>query len=201
MANGAQQTLEKSITETYRKRIAGASGHLARISVLQELEEALKETDQVSLEKYLGCFLNSGKKIDPNGLSMKMLRVCLARTKDLTTFPYSVSLTRGGYDAEWQIFNSKDFGVPQNRERVYTVGHLRAKGSRTIFPIEAADGANSIQVSLIGTRDGYHKNLQTYSPNGVTGTLDTAGGGQRTPRSLTTQGGGMTMGYQRATPH
>ena len=29
-----------------------------------------------------------------------------------------------GYDIEWQVFNSKDWGVPQNRERVYTVGLL-----------------------------------------------------------------------------
>ena len=40
-----------------------------------------------------------------------------------------------GYDVQWQIFNSKNFGVPQNRERVYTLGHLRAKGERKIFPI------------------------------------------------------------------
>lgn len=31
-----------------------------------------------------------------------------------------------GYDVEWRVFNSKDFGVPQNRERVYITGHLRA---------------------------------------------------------------------------
>ena len=32
-----------------------------------------------------------------------------------------------GYDAEWQVCNSKHFGVPQNRERVFIIGHLRAK--------------------------------------------------------------------------
>ncbi len=30
-----------------------------------------------------------------------------------------------GYDLQWQVLNSKDFGVPQNRERVLIVGHLR----------------------------------------------------------------------------
>ena len=40
-----------------------------------------------------------------------------------------------GYDIEWQTLNSKDFGVPQNRERVYTIGHLRAKGRKQILPI------------------------------------------------------------------
>ena len=40
-----------------------------------------------------------------------------------------------GYDIQYELLNSKDFGVPQNRERVYTLGHLRARGSRKIFPI------------------------------------------------------------------
>ena len=40
-----------------------------------------------------------------------------------------------GYDVQWQLLNSKNFGVPQNRERVYTLGHLRTRGSRKIFPI------------------------------------------------------------------
>lgn len=44
-----------------------------------------------------------------------------------------------GYDIEWQTLNSKDFGVPQNRERVYTIGHLRAKGKKQILPITVDD--------------------------------------------------------------
>ena len=44
-----------------------------------------------------------------------------------------------GYDVEWQTLNTKDFGIPQNRERVYTIGHLRAKGSKQILPITADD--------------------------------------------------------------
>ena len=40
-----------------------------------------------------------------------------------------------GYDVEWQTLNTKDFGLPQNRERVYTIGHLRKGGSKQILPI------------------------------------------------------------------
>jgi DNA (cytosine-5)-methyltransferase 1 len=36
------------------------------------------------------------------------------------------------------VLNSKHFGVPQNRERVFIVGHLRGTGSRQIFPIGKA---------------------------------------------------------------
>lgn len=50
-----------------------------------------------------------------------------------------------GYDVEWQLFNSKDHGVPQNRERVYTVGHFRAKGSAKIFPLTGTDGQDRVE--------------------------------------------------------
>jgi DNA (cytosine-5)-methyltransferase 1 len=40
-----------------------------------------------------------------------------------------------GYDVEWQVLNSKDFGVPQNRERVFIVGHLRGTSRPQVFPI------------------------------------------------------------------
>lgn len=58
-----------------------------------------------------------------------------------------------GYDTEWQLFNTKNFGVPQNRERVYTVGHLRSRGRKQIFPLEGADGEDSVHevtTSVIG---------------------------------------------------
>jgi DNA (cytosine-5)-methyltransferase 1 len=40
-----------------------------------------------------------------------------------------------GYAVQWQLLNSKDFGVPQNRERVYTLGHLGRYGARKVFPL------------------------------------------------------------------
>lgn len=48
-----------------------------------------------------------------------------------------------GYRVEWQVLNSKDFGVPQNRERVFIVGHLRGECGEKIFPIRENDGGDN----------------------------------------------------------
>lgn len=38
-----------------------------------------------------------------------------------------------GYDVRWEVLNSKDFGVPQDRERVFIVGRLRERSGREVL--------------------------------------------------------------------
>jgi DNA (cytosine-5)-methyltransferase 1 len=88
-----------------------------------------------------------------------------------------IEMDRGGYDAEWQVLNSRDFGVPQNRERCFIIGHLRGRSSSEVFPVERTSGEN--RISIIAHRDGFHRNLQTFSTEGICETLDTGQGGGR----------------------
>ena len=49
-----------------------------------------------------------------------------------------------GYLVEWQVLNSRYFGVPQNRERVFIVGHLGDKCGREVFPIATDDTTSDL---------------------------------------------------------
>ena len=56
-----------------------------------------------------------------------------------------------GYDIQWQVLNSKNFGVPQNRERVFIVGHLRGTPRPEVFPL-AQNPSEDIILPTITTR-------------------------------------------------
>ena len=46
------------------------------------------------------------------------------------------SLDELGYDAQWELLNCQHFGLPQARERVFIVGHLRGRPRPEVFPLE-----------------------------------------------------------------
>ena len=80
-------------------------------------------------------------------------------------------LDEARYDAMWQVLNSKDFGVPQNRERVFIVAHLRSRGRREILPITRENSATLKKI--IGGCQGE----RVYDPKGISCTLTGCGGG------------------------
>lgn len=93
-----------------------------------------------------------------------------------------------GYDVEWQVLNSKDY-VPQNRERVFIIGHLRGERTRKVFPIERKNGTtvkNNIKPINNSKKTRELLNLDSanrfYDVNGISPCLNTMQGGDREPK-------------------
>lgn len=103
-------------------------------------------------------------------------------------------LDKVGYDVEWSVINSAEV-VPQNRERIYIVGHLRGQSTRKVFPIIRQSGTTNQkqsvkivhQVGNISKTDSFGGNPQVgrvYATDGLAPTLNTMQGGGREPKIL-----------------
>ncbi len=120
------------------------------------------------------------------------------------------TLSELGYDVEWKVLNSKNHGVPQNRERVYIVGRIGGVGGRKVFPLGEDDGeavelsgqhsntlttryyggqANGTYVGegkldaqeIVQLNKPKHSNDRVYDSSGLEPTLNTMQGGNRQP--------------------
>ena len=121
----------------------------------------------------------AAEQIKPRLLLLENVKGLLSHDKGRTFGIILDTLDELGYDAEWQVFNSKDFNVPQNRERIFIIGHFRGSGGSKIFPFERTNGTSDIPVKIIAHRKGYRRNTQVFDPSGITETLDTGQGGGR----------------------
>lgn len=83
-----------------------------------------------------------------------------------------IEMDKVGYDAEWAVLNSSDV-VPQNRERVYIIGHLRGQRTREVFPItrKSSETSKTKIVYESSVNAPKHQGEVVLSPKGCAPTL------------------------------
>lgn len=117
--------------------------------------------------------------LKPKYLFLENVKGLLNHDKGNTFEVILSALDELGYDVEWQVLNSKDFGVPQNRERVFIIGHLRGQRGRKIFPIRREDeksGAKRLGINILGNTKNPNGTAQetrdiVHDPKGIVGAL------------------------------
>ncbi|GFE42882.1 UNVERIFIED_CONTAM: DNA (cytosine-5-)-methyltransferase [Streptococcus canis] len=121
----------------------------------------------------------AAQEIKPSLLLLENVKGLLSHDKGRTFRTILSTLDELGYDAEWQILNSKDFGVPQNRERVFIIGHSRRYRPRFLFPLRRESttfAPKSKEIIIVGnTKTPTTKQKGTksvvYHNKGLIGTL------------------------------
>ena len=117
--------------------------------------------------------------LKPKYLFLENVKGLLNHDKGNTFETILSALDELGYDVEWQVLNSKDFGVPQNRERVFIIGHLRGQRGQKIFPIGGKDekySAERLGINILGNTKNPNGTARgtrdiVHDPKGIVGTL------------------------------
>lgn len=168
-----QPTSQKSPPQISPEQTCGQED--SRVKIFRSLAASEGLTEQ-EVDSFLHL-LNSSKakvlKIDPHGLSLKMLRISCPFMEDGTLPAVLDTLASLGYHIEYGLLNTKDFGPPQNRERVYLVACRPSWSRRWTKSISCPSGRGKALVQLIGGMQGQ----RVYDPSGISVTMAAQSGG------------------------
>lgn len=187
MENFIQMMFDLSDVETCQEPTSGRSVRRARTSPLPDTEKVLKETEAPLSVKYSEQLVNSKKPIDPNGLSTKMLRECLAATEGMISPPSSLKWSNWGMILNGKCSTQKISEYHKTGKGSILSDILENGGGKfKVFPLKTTDGkAHISEINQIGQwNNSTRKNpnqYRVYAPKGIAPTLNTAEGGGREP--------------------
>jgi DNA (cytosine-5)-methyltransferase 1 len=84
--------------------------------------------------KVTGLIKQLKEEDKPSYLFIENVKNLLSINKGWDFAKLLIEMDEIGYDVEWDVIDSAEV-VPQHRERIFIVGHLRGRGTRKVFPI------------------------------------------------------------------
>lgn len=107
----------------------------------------------------------------PKFLFLENVPGLLSHNKGRTFKTILSSLEELGYDVVWQVLNSKNFGVPQSRKRLYLIGFHREKCAGQVLSFTQTNSKTTVQ------RYPGKEGDRIYSSEGTSITLTSNAGG------------------------
>ena len=112
----------------------------------------------------------------PEWLLFENVKGALSSRGGQDFFEILYQVAERGYYLEWKVYNSKNYGVPQNRERVYLVGHHGGKPRHEILPKARNGGKGIKKLDGLDNNDCF-QGYRVFETDGVSCTLSSANGG------------------------
>ncbi len=119
----------------------------------------------------------------PRNILLENVKGLLSHDRGRTFGTIISTLSELGYVVQWMVLNSKFFGVPQNRERVFIIGSLRGEPIPEILPLGKSNIKNDMEIKRLAHMKGFRR----YNQTGVEA-LDVAGGGGHQPCIVASRG-------------
>lgn len=113
------------------------------------------------------------QKTLPTYLIMENVKNLLSSNQGRDFAEVIYQMGKVGYDIEWCVFDSAEV-VPQHRERIYIIGHLRGERTRGVFPFQRqSKGSVKAKIKVIAndSKTNHHSD-DIVSDHGISKTID-----------------------------
>lgn len=137
--------------------------------------------------KVTGLIRELKEENKPSYLFIENVKNLLSINKGWDFAKLLVEMDEIGYDVEWDVLDSAEV-VPQHRERIFIVGHLRGRSTGKVFPIIRKGQQSNNDVKQVGNLNpggsfgGNPQVGRVYGIDGIAPTLSTMQGGGQEPK-------------------
>lgn len=131
------------------------------------------------------CFINLIKEKQPMYFVWENVKGALSSSKGWDFARVQIEMEQAGYDVWWQVINAKDFGVPQNRERIFAIGIRKGSGREILFE-QISSGQNTKTNRKVKSARKFGSSGSFHNPDEIVSTLTQSmgTGGNNVPMTI-----------------